>query len=189
MEIIFQSSWLKKRTPACKIERILKVHSTKKTTAAFEGYRDSVKSSAGSLPKKHPRCAADGNELLRFYCAGSGCPLGLNGSTGLCGSAPRCGVCGIVRDGVKADDALGGIGMMSTSGRAHDAAAGRVGPGERRAMLVCRVIAGRVKRSQDGRPDEEFDSVAGTTGACSDELYVFNPKSVLPCFVVIYTYV
>jgi hypothetical protein len=35
---------------------------------------------------------------------------------------------------------------------------------------------------------EEYDSVAGAAGLYSnlDELYVFNPKAILPCFVVIY---
>lgn len=64
----------------------------------------------------------------------------------------------------------------------------------RMAMLVCRVIAGRVKKNVDGQGGggggavEEYDSVAGAVGVYSnlDELYVFNPKAILPCFVVIY---
>lgn len=54
-------------------------------------------------------------------------------------------------------------------------------------MLVCRVIAGRVKKSLEGGL-EEYDSVAGEVGVYSnlDELYVFNPRAILPCFVVIY---
>ena len=63
---------------------------------------------------------------------------------------------------------------------------------EKRAMLVCRVIAGRVKKSgaqlEGGVITEEFDSVGGVGGVYSnlDELYVSNPKAILPCFVVIY---
>ena len=54
-------------------------------------------------------------------------------------------------------------------------------------MLVCRVIAGRVKKNRDGCM-EEYDSIGGGVGAYSDldELYVFNPRAILPCFVVIY---
>lgn len=54
-------------------------------------------------------------------------------------------------------------------------------------MLVCRVIAGRVKKNMEGNM-EEYDSVAGAVGVYSnlDELYVSNPKAILPCFVVIY---
>ena len=55
-------------------------------------------------------------------------------------------------------------------------------------MLVCRVIAGRVKKKQDLDAVDEFDSVAGLSGVYSnlDELFVFNPKAILPCFVVVY---
>lgn len=57
----------------------------------------------------------------------------------------------------------------------------------KRAMLVCRVIAGRIKKNPEGNV-EDYDSVAGAVGVYSnlDELYVFNPKAILPCFVVIY---
>ena len=185
VEIIFQSSWLKKQTPVCKIDRILKVHNTKKTIASFEDYRDSIKSKASKLAKKHPRCAADGNELLRFHCTTFMCSLGLNGATNLCDSIPRCKVCSIIRDGVKTDS-HGRIQTLATSGRAHDTAQ-ISSDGEKRAMLVCRVIAGRVRKSQDAAL-EECDSVAGMTGVYSnlDELFLFNSKAILPCFVVIY---
>lgn len=74
----------------------------------------------------------------------------------------------------------------ATSGKAHDSA--DVAPEiERRAMLVCRVIAGRVKKSPEGS-SEDYDSIAGAAGVYAnfEELYVFNPKAILPCFVVIY---
>lgn len=85
----------------------------------------------------------------------------------------------------------------ATSGKAHDKASsvldvsGYAGNDEKRAMLVCRVIAGRVKKNMEGGSNgmEEYDSVsAGDVGAYSnlDELYVYNPRAILPCFVVIY---
>uniref|UniRef100_A0A803L0A0 C2H2-type domain-containing protein n=1 Tax=Chenopodium quinoa TaxID=63459 RepID=A0A803L0A0_CHEQI len=162
VEIIFQSSWLKKQTPVCKIDRILKVHNTQKTINKFEEYRDSIKFKATRLPKKHARCIADGNELLS-----------------------------IIKNGFKlADEGPTGKDILTTatSGRAHDRADVGSEEQERRAMLVCRVIAGRVKKSPEGGGSEEYDSVAGATGVYSnlDELYVFNPKAILPCFVVIY---
>ncbi|KAG9156349.1 hypothetical protein Leryth_009213 [Lithospermum erythrorhizon] len=210
VEIIFQSSWLKKQVPVCKIERILKVHNTPKTLSKFEEYRESIKSKASNLPKKHARCIADGNELLRFHCTTFMCSLGLNGSSNLCNSIPNCNACSIIKNGFKIngqDDAtslsasLGGRGILTTatSGKAHDNATSfstSLGD-EKRAMLVCRVIAGRVKKNMimDGNNInnnsgnlEEYDSVAGATGVYSnlDELYVFNPKAILPCFVVVY---
>ncbi|PKA64775.1 hypothetical protein AXF42_Ash016806 [Apostasia shenzhenica] len=185
VEIIFQSSWLTKKSPVCKIERILKIQNTKKTIEKFEDYRDCIKSKASKLAKKYPRCTADGNELLRFLCTTFTCSLGLNGSTNLCDSISTCKACTIIRDGLKGD-AHGGISTTATSGRAHDLA--QISKDEeKRAMLVCRVIAGRVKRgSLDNM--EEFDSVVGKSGIYSslDELFVFSPQAILPCFIVIY---
>ncbi|CAI8597438.1 unnamed protein product [Vicia faba] len=197
VEIIFHSSWLKKQSPVCKIDRILKVHNTQKTITKFEEYRDSIKAKATNLSKKHPRCIADGNELLRFHCTTFVCSLGLNGSSNLCNSTPQCNVCSIIKHGFKLSSGGEGILTTATSGKAHDKASGVLdvsgyeGGDEKRAMLVCRVIAGRVKKNMEGGSNgmEEYDSVsAGDVGAYSnlDELYVYNPRAILPCFVVIY---
>ncbi|XP_019182368.1 PREDICTED: uncharacterized protein LOC109177439 [Ipomoea nil] len=186
VEIIFQSSWLKKDTPICKIDRILKVHNTPRTISRFEDYREATKAKANKLAKKHPRCIADGNELLRFHCTTFVCSLGVNASSNLCNSIPNCNVCAVIKNGFKVAEDVAGKGILTTatSGRAHDSA--RVAD-EKRAMLVCRVIAGRVKKNMEGSL-EEYDSVAGAAGVYSnlDELYVFNHRAILPCFVVIY---
>ncbi|KAL6317606.1 hypothetical protein AAG906_030359 [Vitis piasezkii] len=196
VEIIFQSSWLKKQAPVCKIDRILKVHNTPKTISKFEEYRDSIKTKATKLQKKHPRCVADGNELLRFHCTTFVCSIGLNGSSNLCNSIPSCSICSIIKNGFKVAGGVPGKGILTTatSGKAHDSSRmSSPDDNEKRAMLVCRVIAGRVKKSatqlEGGVCTEEFDSVAGVGGVYSnlDELYVSNPKAILPCFVVIYT--
>ncbi|XP_021809637.1 uncharacterized protein LOC110753131 [Prunus avium] len=197
VEIIFQSSWLKKQTPICKIDRILKVHNTQKTISKFEEYRESIKAKATKLPKKHPRCIADGNELLRFHSTTFVCSLGLNGSSNLCNSIPHCNICSIIKSGFNkfsGDLIEDGILTTATSGRAHDKAVVAAEDSGKRAMLVCRVIAGRVKKNMEDSIGigpigmEEYDSVAGAVGVYSnlDELYVFNPKAILPCFVVIY---
>lgn len=191
VEIIFQSSWLKKEAPVCKIDRVLKVQNTPRTISKFEDYRDTIKTKATRLSKKHPRCLADGNELLRFHCTTLMCSLGLNGSSNLCNSIPTCSVCSIIRNRFKV--ATGGVstkGILTTatSGKAHDSADMLVHRGKR-AMLVCRVIAGRVKRKAElpGSVDD-YDSVAGDSEVYSnlDELHIFNPRAILPCFVVIY---
>ncbi|KAL7117485.1 hypothetical protein ACP275_03G074100 [Erythranthe tilingii] len=199
VEIIFKSSWLKKDNPICKIERILKVHNTQRTIQRFEDYRDSVKiranttttNSAAARRSTNARCAADGNELLRFHCAALTCSLGARGSSSLCGSVPACGVCTIIRHGFQGSR-TNGIRTTASSGRAHD---GLAGLGARRAMLVCRVIAGKVKGAAagDAAADEigaggSYDSVAAYAGVYSDleELHVFSSRAILPCFVVIY---
>ncbi|KAL1561088.1 hypothetical protein AAHA92_03835 [Salvia divinorum] len=189
VEIIFKSSWLKMENPICKIERILKVHNTHRTIQRFEGYRDSIKLRA----KRSPRCAADGNELLRFHAATITCALGARGSSSLCGSAPACGICAIIRHGFRCNKTTG-VCTTASSGRADDCLAGG---GPRRAMLVCRVIAGRVKPrvvEDDAPADAEgsaagsYDSLTGSNGAYPnmEELYVFSSRAILPCFVVIY---
>ncbi|KAJ6405266.1 hypothetical protein OIU84_013270 [Salix udensis] len=192
VEIIFQSSWLKKQAPICKIDRILKVHNTQRTISKFEEHRDSIKAKAAKLPKKQPRCIADGNELLRFHCTTFECSIGLNGSSNLCNAVPNCKICSIIKNGFKestgGDDDGHGILTTETSGKAHDkATALEDGSSNKRAMLVCRVIAGRVKKSMEGNI-EDYDSVAAGMEVYSnlDELYVFNPRAILPCFVVIY---
>ncbi|KAK9946947.1 hypothetical protein M0R45_012384 [Rubus argutus] len=197
VEIIFKSSWLKKDSPICKIERILKVQNTQRTIQRFEDCRDAVKNRALNSTRKNPRCAADGNELLRFHGTSISCTLGARGSSNLCGSVPGCGVCTTIRHGFQGEVGKG-VRTTASSGRAHDSLHCTDG---RRAMLVCRVIAGRVRRiADDAAADEDaaltcstaaggsYDSVAGYAGVYSnlEELVVFNPRAILPCFVVIY---
>ncbi|KAJ7957860.1 C2H2-like zinc finger protein [Quillaja saponaria] len=199
VEIIFKSSWLRKDSPICKIERILKVHNTQRTIQRFEDCRDAVKTRALNNTKKNPRCAADGYELLRFHCTSLMCALGARGSSSLCSTLPGCGVCTIIKNGlqrkaVEGGDQCKGVWTTASSGRAHDSFQCAEG---RRAMLVCRVIAGKVKGVADDAPPEEdtvlsygssYDSVSGYAGIYSnlEELVVFNPRAILPCFVVIY---
>ncbi|CDY17799.1 BnaC08g04130D [Brassica napus] len=198
VDIIFKSSWLRKDSPIYNIERILKVHNTQRTIQRFEDCRDAVKSHAHASTRKEPRSAADGNELLRFQCTTVSCSLGSRGSTSLCSNFPGCRVCTIIRHGFHAKtlrlgggaNEIKGVRTTASSGRAHDASRCF---DQRRAMLVCRVIAGRVRRVQsDAQEDENgsgsYDSVAGPAGVYTnlDDLVVFNPKAILPCFVVIY---
>ncbi|TKV99490.1 hypothetical protein SEVIR_8G048000v4 [Setaria viridis] len=192
VEIIFQSSWLRKQAPVCKIDRILKVQNSDRTVKRFEQYKESIKERAsGEEGKKNARCVADGNELLRFHCTTFTCSLGAGGGTALCQApATQCKLCAIIRDGFRVDGD-GRIATMATSGRAHDMAQG-ISDGEKKAMLVCRVVAGRVKKASDTKPSEDYDcdSVSPSSeGVYSDldELFVFNRRAILPCFVVIYS--
>ncbi|KAL3692928.1 hypothetical protein R1sor_006579 [Riccia sorocarpa] len=193
VEIIFRTSWLKKEKPCGKIERILKVHNTQRIVAKFEEYRDAVKSRAAKLQKKHPRCMADGNELLRFFGTYFQCQLGAQGTSNLC-LMPNCHCCQLIRSGFHSKKEAGkGIYTTATSGKAHDSVSL---PEEdlkgKRAMLVCRVIAGRTYKALDTDDvtflPSGYDSIAGESGhyANIDELLVFSSRAVLPCFVVIY---
>uniref|UniRef100_A0ACD5WA34 Uncharacterized protein n=2 Tax=Avena sativa TaxID=4498 RepID=A0ACD5WA34_AVESA len=199
VEIIFQSSWLVRKpraAPVCRIERVLKVQNFGKTVERFEQHRERVKASAAASSadelarRSYARCAADGNELLRFHCTTfNGCSLGLAGSTALCRSPSQCKLCSIVRDGFRVDGD-GKIATMVTSGRAHDTALLSPSDGgvEKRAMLVCRVVAGRVKKVVSGsNPSDEFGCDSVSSSPDLDELSVFSSRAILPCFVVIYT--
>lgn len=250
VEIIFRTSWLRGSAAAAaaaasvappaggglRIERVLKVNNLARTLARFEDYREGVKTRASKLPKKHPRCLADGNELLRFYGATLECGLltardaavqARAGGAAACHSA-SCAVCKIIRTGFPKmrgpDGGKKGILTTATSGRAHqilsaddqlqekendrdsDHDGARSSDGGLMAMLVCRVIAGRVHKPPStpphsgdlGPPSAGFDSVAGGeagVGAAPtaaglhsrfEELTVFSPRAILPCFVVLY---
>ncbi|PPD82540.1 hypothetical protein GOBAR_DD20526 [Gossypium barbadense] len=163
VEIICRTSWLKSENHCGRIERVLKVHNMQKTLARFEDYREMVKIKASKLPKKHPRCIADGNELLR------------NGF-----SAKK-----ELKEGL-------GVFTTSTSGRAFESIQIlEDDPSIRKALIVCRVIAGRVHRPleniQEMAGQTGFDSLAGKVGLYLniEELYLLNPRALLPCFVVI----
>lgn len=198
VEMICRTGWLKSEPNYARIDQILKVHNVQKTVTRFEEYRETVKMKASKLPKKHPRCLADGNELLRFYATTLLCTLGLNGCSSPCGSE-KCCLCRIIRSGFSTEKELrGGIGVFttSTSGRALQSIEAakedsKEGLEVRKALIVCRVIAGRVHRPLENIQEIDgqngFDSLAGKVGLYShiEELYLLSPRALLPCFVVI----
>ncbi|KAL6603177.1 hypothetical protein ACP70R_043538 [Stipagrostis hirtigluma subsp. patula] len=204
VEIICKAGWPKPENAMVPVERILKVHNVERSVARFEEFREAVKGRAAKLPKKHPRCLADGNELLRFHGTTVSCSLGAGGSPSLCTSG-RCNVCRIIGHGFSAARQVrDGVGVFTTStskraleciqetGADAGAGAGEAGTGSvKHALIVCRVIAGRIHRPLDNLQDVAaqpgFDSVAGQVGAGSsiEELYLLNPRALLPCFVVI----
>nr|AFN53664.1 hypothetical protein [Linum usitatissimum] len=218
VRIIFKAGW-NSATKSPEIHRILKIHNSPKILTRFEEYREFVKSKASKISNvaggggriRDERCIADGNELLRFHCATFVCDLGLNGGGG-CGAAgwptsslcnqQYCSVCGIIKSGFSPK--MDGISTLSTSWRAHAAIPAEIEEefkfmNIKRAMLVCRVIAGRVGSEMEEADKEGcgYDSLVGRgrgggggvhLGNLDDEeLLVFNPKAVLPCFVIVYT--
>lgn len=124
---------------------------------------------AGDAGEDHVRCNADGNEVMRFYCLGA---------TSAGGAYETCGGAWGFQGGKRA-----AVCTYSGSGVAHESAGGGRG---RRAMLVCRVIAGRVWKDLGSDPLVQervgFDSVGGEGG----ELLVFDTRALLPCFLIIY---
>ncbi|CAL9120312.1 unnamed protein product [Musa textilis] len=171
VEIICKASWSKSESSCGQLERVLKVHNMQKTLTQFEEYREMVKTRASKLPKKHPRCLADGNELLRFYGTTICCSLRIHGSSNLC-TSDKCSICHILRHGFsRKKEMKGGVGVFttSTSGRALESIQViEDRPSIRKALLICRVIAGRVHKPVDNLQNlagqSAFDSVAGKFG-------------------------
>ncbi|XP_062178443.1 uncharacterized protein LOC133883222 [Phragmites australis] len=200
VEIICKAGWSKPEDALDRVESVVKVHNMERSVARFEEFRETVMGRAAELAKKHPRCIADGNELLQFHGTTVSCSLGASGSHSLCTSG-GCNVCRIIRHGFSATrESRDGVGVFttSTSKRALEciqetgAAAGEAGTaGVKHALLLCRAIAGRIHRPlenlQDMAAQPGFDSVAGKVGAGSsiEELYLLNPRALLPCYVVI----
>lgn len=155
VEIIFSSSWSPRGSPfPGAIEMLFRVHHPPRSVARFEELRGAVSSRADD-----PRCAADGNEMMRFHTSFAAGEI-YNAGVSLCTVGK-----------------LEGVRTFSGSGWAHECAGGGAG---RRAMLLCRVIAGRVR--DPSMPNSDADSVCLGKG----ELLVFDPRAVLPCFLIIY---
>ncbi|XP_076951937.1 uncharacterized protein LOC143625503 [Bidens hawaiensis] len=169
VEIIFHTSWSPKVFSG-RVEMVFKVQNLTRTVTRFEEYRELVKSGVkyrvGSDRPDYERCVADGNEVMRFQCLG---PTSGGAYEAEAWSFPwgkGAALC-----------------TFSGSGVAHESAGGGRG---RKAMLVCRVIAGRVRKRDEfdsGYSGQVgYDSVSGENG----ELLVFDPCAVLPCFLIIY---
>ncbi|KAI4340348.1 hypothetical protein MLD38_025195 [Melastoma candidum] len=205
VNIIFRAGWSDRdRVP--KIDRILKIHNGQGVLSRFEEHRESVKSKAARIGcgtvsrKRDERCIADGNELLRFHCSTLACDLGVGGNSALC-NQQHCNICGIIMSGFSPK--LEGISTLSSGYRAHltvpdDIVEEFQFMNVKKAMLICRVIAGRVATADDADKDGGFDSYVarGSSGrvgspaavrADEEELVVFNPRAVLPCFVIVYS--
>ncbi|KAI4364674.1 hypothetical protein MLD38_020732 [Melastoma candidum] len=188
VEIIYRTGLTKSETQCSWIDKVLKVHNMQKTLARFEEYHETVKIRASKLPKKHPRFLANGNELLKFCSAIVSCSLVVSGgnasssssTSSLCLSE-RCQVCRIIREGFSAKrelrEGVVGVFTTSTSGRAIDSIDAwedeNADPGAtmRKALIVCRVIEGRmqwpIENIQDMAGQTGFDSLTGKVGLYS----------------------
>ncbi|KAF7810125.1 PolyADP-ribose polymerase [Senna tora] len=175
VEIIFHTSWGPKAFSG-RMEMIFKVQNGSKTVSRFEEYRESVKARAragsttaateGSNWEENARCAADGNEVMRFHCLG---PTLGGGAYDACGSG---GGGGWSFHGGKGS----AICTFSGSGGAHESSGGGRG---RKAMLVCRVIAGRVSE-QVGFMDSLLD---GRVGYDSIDNYLLDLPTMMKSYI------
>ena len=178
IELICKRNWHMSKSHH--IEKVFKVHNSPRTQSLFEEYREMVKTKARELENENTRCLVDGNELLRFHGATIACSLSAANSSQILCNLVNCGVCQILRDG------FNGAFTCATSGKAFEGIAiNEEDVRLRRALVVCRVIAGRIEEDEENE-NSGLDLSGGKRGRSSnrEELYVFDSKAVLPCFVV-----
>ncbi|GLT75509.1 hypothetical protein SLA2020_472280 [Shorea laevis] len=195
VELICQRSEINSKNSCQGIERVLKVQNMQRTIHEFEGYREMVKIKAGNISEENSRNTVDGNEVLMFYGAAVACSLGMNRTSNLC-TLDQCGVCKILRHGFSLKKESNGVMGVFTSSISRSAfehiEVDKEKQTLKRALIVCRVIAGRVHRpleiSQEIQDPSCFDSITVKLGPDSDieELYSLNSRALLPCFVVIF---
>ncbi|CAN6288827.1 unnamed protein product [Urochloa humidicola] len=173
VELIFSSGWGGAAgSPEPSVEALFRVHSASRAVARFEEARAAARARGAAA-----RCGADGNEMMRFQCRPDA-PGGVFGA-----GVATC------RLGASAS----AVRTFACSGAAHASAAGAgaaTGGAGRRAMLVCRVIAGRVRPADDPSPRHVRASGGGggydSVDMGNGELVVLDSRAVLPCFLIIY---
>ncbi|XVE96757.1 hypothetical protein REPUB_Repub02eG0250200 [Reevesia pubescens] len=191
VETIFRSGWDNKI--GLKIEKILKINHNVDVLNKFEEYREIVKSKSTNISasetERIERLAVDGNELLRFHGAIVTCSLGNDEFSNIC-HRECCGICKMVGSSLSAGEQS--VTLNNNSRQAHKKAVTECVVNKicaRKAIVVCRVIAGRVARYRghglvDGQ-EGGFDSVVSLSKD-QEELIVLNARAVLPCFVIVY---
>ncbi|CAK9154574.1 unnamed protein product [Ilex paraguariensis] len=189
VETMFRSGW--SNGVGHTVEKVLKVNHNEAMLNRFEEYRKLVKSNAKDSTgwQRVERVVADGNELLRFHGAVITCSLGFDGISSICNSK-ACGVCRVLGSSVLAKG-LPTIAFSSNSWKAHEKVTTRCFANRfssRKAIVICRVIAGRVAHyGKRGIKEEEQGGFDSVVVSIEEELMVFNTSAILPCFVVIYS--
>lgn len=151
------------------MEALFRVHSASRAVARFEEARAAARAHGAAA-----RCGADGNEMMRFQCRAppADAPGGVFGA-----GVATC----------RLGASTSAVRTFACSGAAHASVAGGVAAG-RRAMLVCRVIAGRVRPANEPSPRHVCSSGGGydSIDMGNGELVVMDSRAVLPCFLIIY---
>ncbi|KAK9155353.1 hypothetical protein Sjap_002833 [Stephania japonica] len=191
IEMIFRKTCPNQPKQVKNIERVLRVKNSTEALKRFEEYRETVKKRAYDQSTKHPRISVDGNELLLFYSTVMACWSLKRQTTAskLCRNQ-MCGVCRRIRSGFETDgiSKRKEILLSTTIGTRSEVPCIHKSYNVKKAVIVCRVIAGSVAVNKfEGCSKEEFDSV-GSEGLCSklEHFFVWNSSAVLPCFVIVY---
>lgn len=172
-----------------KIRKVFRVKNSPEVIEKFEKYRDLMKQKALETGnKQQPRSLVDGNELLCFYVTTMTCHSRQSKLfSGLC-ECSDCNLCRIICSSFDIKyTAMSGIQLcISSEALRESITAVSKGNNSKRAVIICRIIAGRIKGKND-RTNEDYDSIKNYRGFCfkSEHLLVKNPNAVLPCFVLV----
>ncbi|XP_074294171.1 uncharacterized protein LOC141621974 [Silene latifolia] len=171
-----------------KIRKVFRVKNSPQVVDTFEAYRGAIKTKAKERDQKHTRSMVDGNELLGFYVTTVTCfsresrPI----------SAPcefsDCNLCQLFGFSFDINNTeKPGMQLNINSEALRESIKGQSrGKKSKRAVIICRIIAGRIRSVNDRRSDDEYDSIVKKGFYLnSQNLIVSNPNAVLPCFVVI----
>ncbi|XP_059275007.1 uncharacterized protein LOC132029697 [Lycium ferocissimum] len=184
IEKIFRAASTNPSTQHRTIKKVLRVNNTVDISEKFEKYRGAVKRRSFG---QHPRSTVDGNELLQFYVTTMTCCYGKRKIISDLCKDPSCCVCKLIqtcfRNSCNSENGI----QLSTSSDAPCEHASRVSNTKnvKRAVIVCRTIAGRVVNKDDMKLDQEYDSVASGLHSRSQYLIVKDSDAVLPCFIIV----
>ncbi|PWA34388.1 poly(ADP-ribose) polymerase, catalytic domain-containing protein [Artemisia annua] len=179
IEMIFKTTTANTTTCTINIKQVLKLNNSRETLERFEKVRVDVKNRAYEHHDKDPRNMVDGNEQLLFYTKLASCKQ-LETSK-LCKDS-NCSICSIIKSGFHTAKRKTGIWLTTSCQDFVNDNAHAEMMNVSMAIMVCRVITGRVIDMVDTKFEDEYDSIEGVK---SNQLFVKNPSGVLPCFVIV----
>ncbi|KAK8638377.1 hypothetical protein V6N13_136807 [Hibiscus sabdariffa] len=186
IELIFQRASMDPSRPSWKVKKVLKVKNSIEALKRFEDYREKVITKSNQQHKRHPRSTIDGNELLLFYGTTMACCRKPKPVSELCRDL-SCRACRIIHSRFDMEfTRKNGVRLSTSSEEVSDNMVSFKLKNLRRAVIVCRVIAGSIANTMDGAFGD-FDSI-GREGPQSnlEYLIVQNPCAILPCFVIVF---
>ena len=171
--------------PSGKIKSVLRVKNSIETLERFEKYREKVKKVAKERYMRNPRSTVDGNELMRFYCTTMACCNGESRRVPELCNGPNCRVCMLMKSNFDTEYILESGIQLSTS--SENTIAVTRATKAKRAVIVCRTIAGSIVNVDDQEYDE-YDALGNRNlpSTTTEYLLVQNPSAVLPCFVIVF---
>nr|XP_043627748.1 uncharacterized protein LOC122599314 [Erigeron canadensis] len=183
IERIFRATATDTTRSSINIEQVLKLNNSRETLERFESFRECVKNKANNYEHcfKNPRNMVDGNEQLLFY--GTKFTYCKRFRTSKICKDSDCSICNIIKSGFYTAKKKTGM-WLTTSCQDFinaNADANAETMNVKMAVIVCRVITGRVIDLLNSNYEGDFDSIGGVN---SNQLFVKNPCAVLPCFII-----